>query len=99
MPYREAMGKPAAYPWRCCWDTAGLLIRRADHSEHGNRPVRLPAAGIRPAGRDRRDVLARRGGLGDLLRAGSAVRGDQPVASALKVLEMSMMTLPASASP
>jgi len=20
-------GKAAAYPWRCCWDTAGLLIR------------------------------------------------------------------------
>src|ERR1700733_9854517 len=38
-------GKPAAYPWRCCWDTAGLLIRRANRSEHGNRLVLAPGGG------------------------------------------------------
>jgi hypothetical protein len=31
-------GKSAAYSWRCRRDTVGLLLRRANHSEHGNRP-------------------------------------------------------------
>jgi len=39
------------------------------------------------------------GRLGDLLRAEMPSGVTSPVASALKVLEMSMMTLPASASP
>ncbi len=30
----------AAYLWRGRWDTAGLLLRRANHSEHGNRDQR-----------------------------------------------------------
>jgi len=47
-------GRSAAYSWRGRWDTAGLLLRRANDSEHGNRPGWFPAAGIRPAGRDRR---------------------------------------------
>ena len=31
-----------AYSRRCRWDTVGLLLRRAKHSEHGNHPVSLP---------------------------------------------------------
>jgi hypothetical protein len=42
----------AAYPWRGRWDTVGLLLRRANHSEHGNRLGSCPVRRVRatPAG-------------------------------------------------
>ena len=40
---------PAAQAWRGRWDRAGLLLRRADHSERGNHPGWFPAAGIQPS--------------------------------------------------
>jgi len=38
-------GRPAAYSQRCRRGIVGLLLRRANHSEHGNRP------GLRPVRR------------------------------------------------
>src|SRR5258708_6265935 len=35
-------GRSAAYLWRCRWDTAGLLLRRANDSERGNHLVAVP---------------------------------------------------------
>jgi hypothetical protein len=59
-----------------------------------------PGQGVAEDGVERlHDVRARWDRPGDLLRSGSAIRSDQPVASALKVLEISTMTLPASTSP
>ena len=42
---REATGKVCAYLWRGRRDTAGLLLRRANDSEHGNRPAAAPGGG------------------------------------------------------
>jgi hypothetical protein len=37
--------RSAAYPQRCRRGTAGFLLRRANHSEHGNRPALVPGGG------------------------------------------------------
>ena len=68
--------KSAAYPQRCRRGIAGLLLRRANHSEHGNRPglaqpphpADEPGLGASTADR------AGRGGAAVVLRAGESPR-------------------------
>src|SRR5215831_17991600 len=42
-------GRSAAYLWRCRWGRAGLLLRQADSSEHGNHPIAGPGEGAASA--------------------------------------------------
>jgi hypothetical protein len=43
-PSGRLRGRSAAYSQRCRRGIVGLLLRRANHSEHGNRPRSCPAA-------------------------------------------------------
>jgi len=46
---RRPWGRSAAYLWRCRWGRAGLLLRRADSSEHGNHLTAVPGWGAASA--------------------------------------------------
>ena len=53
-PVRRPRGRSAAYSWRCRWGRVGLLLHRAGHSEHGNRPTPPPhSSGTQRGGVDR----------------------------------------------
>jgi hypothetical protein len=45
---RRPRGMAAAYLWRCRRGIVGLLLQRANHSEHGNRSGSCPAVGCQP---------------------------------------------------
>ena len=69
-------GRSAAYPQRCRRGTAGLLLRRANLSEHGNRPdVALCARVQRVMGLGAPTTdRSGRGGAAVVLRAGESPR-------------------------
>ena len=46
-PSWRPRGRSAAYSWRCRRGIVGLLLRRANHSEHGNRPGSCPLRRVR----------------------------------------------------
>jgi hypothetical protein len=76
-PPGRLRGRTAAYPQRCRRGIVGLLLRRANHCEHGNRPGSCPAARRQRVGwgwAHRPPIGPGRGGAAVVLRAGESLR-------------------------